>query len=753
MKQGLWLIISLLSLQAFGQYEPNPGSSEGMWLPNTIAQQKGEEMKKLGLAIEPSSIYDENTPSLKDGIVVLSGGSCTAEAISAEGLLLTNHHCTYDEVAAISTTDNDILKNGYWPESRGKEPRLEGVTAGFLIKIENITERMLDAGAEGFEAEAEKIIKEAETQPGYKADVKEMYNGLEYYLYLYEVFPDVRLAGVPPQDVGKFGYDTDNWMWPRHTGDFTLLRVYAGPDNKPAEYSADNKPYQPKHFFPISIAGTDEGDFSMIMGYPGSTERYLTSFAIKHRIEQNYPDQIKLRGIVAKSMKEAMDADDADRLKLTGDYSSIMNYYKYFQGASTMLKRNKIVEKRQMQEKAFQAWADADPERKEKYGEILGNIEELHELHKEAEHYYQYLIYTLAYPAAASKGLGLTFSQVRTLDAVLKRAPKEIREQELEKAKEALPELYESFVRSADKKIFLGHIEALYTDMSEELQLESFAEIAAGNKAFSVYDKAELSKKEKKKQRKIRKKNASKWNGMSDLEKILAWADTAYDRSLAANPDRMEAFLNNPDKEVTSNDPLLGLVGDIIGVYSTKAALKLGTFEAQIAGLRRDYIAGMQEMYPDRSFYPDANSTTRFSYGQVKGYSVGDSITYKPFTTTKGIMEKYDPNNPDYQVPEKLRNLIEAGDFGNYKDADGTMHVCFLTTNDITGGNSGSPILNGKGELIGTAFDGNWESMCGDIQVLADVNRTIVADIRYILFIIEKYGESSRLIEEMKIMN
>jgi len=745
-------LLGLLLALAVPSFAQNPGYIEGMWLPNTVAELKGEEMVEIGLEISPDSIYSEDNPSLKDAVVVLSGGSCTAGAISPNGLLITNHHCAYDEVAAISTPEEDYLTQGFWPENQSDEIPLKGMTAGFLKKIEKVTDQVLENGQEGIQTQIEAIIAENEQGGLFVADVAEMYHGLEYYLYVYEVYTDVRLAGVPPQDIGKFGYDTDNWMWPRHTGDFALLRVYADSSNRPADYSPDNQPYQPVNYFPVSNAGVEKDDFTMIMGYPGTTTRYLTSFAVSHLIENNYPDHITMREITTSAMKEAMAESEGNRLQLSGDYASLMNYYKYFKGASTMLKRNDIVEKRKKEEMAFQAWAEMDPERRKAYGSILEEIEELYALQKDADHLNQYLIYAMANPSSASKALYFTFSSLRRLETMMSRGGEEAQKQEVSRMKEALPQFYEDFLRGMDKKIYTGHLKAMYTDFGEEIRPELFDEIVEGKHSFPMTTETDLSRKEKRKLKKQARKNRKKWDKMSELERFVSWTDTAYERSLGANPAMMEEFLQNPDKEVLGDDPLLLLVTEVLDVYRNKALIVLQTFSTQISGLRRDYIKGMMEMNPDRIFYPDANSTTRFSYGKVLPYSAGDSVTYNWYTSTEGIMAKYDPENPDYQVPEKLRTLINSKDFGDYADEDGYMPVNFLTTNDITGGNSGSPVLNGKGELVGVAFDGNWESMCGDVQVLKEVNRTIVADARYVLFIIDKYGEADRLIREMTIV-
>jgi hypothetical protein len=748
------LILTFLFIQGvgFAQQATKPGFVEGMWLPNQLAEKNAEEMKAAGLELSLEEVYNPDGTSLENGIVVLSGGSCTAEAISDQGLLLTNHHCAYDAVVEISSTDFNPLDDGYWAKSYDEELPLEGVTAGFIMEIKDVSDTVLSVEGEERAALIEALETAASEGNGLTAQVKEMYHGLEYHLFVHQVYEDVRLVGIPPQDIGKFGYDTDNWVWPRHTGDFAMLRVYADENNEPAEYSEDNKPYHPKHFFPLSLNGIDKDDYTMIMGYPGTTTRYLTSYEVDYRLDQQYPDQIKLLGITTGEMKKAMDKDEATRLKLSGKYSGLMNYYKYLQGASTMLKRNDIPEVKAKEQKAFTDWINEEPARQEEYGEVLPTIEELHKSFGKADHLWQYIIFTLLHPDNASVAMRTSFMNLRQLNATMQRGTEADVEELIGAMEEELKDTYEDFIPEVDKAVFLKHFRALYEDFDEDMRISTFADILDGKEAFDPY--LGLSPKVAKKMKKKGKvkKRKKMWDAMSDLEKIMAWADTAYDRSLAVSLDNLEGFLKAPNQEVLAEDPLLNLTQNMVITYSMKAAMALNTFNAQIEELKRLWLKGLMEMQPERTFYPDANSSLRLSYGKVRPYSVGDTLDYNYFTTTEGIMEKYDPNNPDYQVPEKLRQLINDKDYGKYLDDNGKMWVCFLTTNDITGGNSGSPVLNAKGELIGTAFDGNWESMCGDIEVLPSVNRTIVADIRYILFIVDKFGEAQRILDEVDIV-
>ncbi|GAB4409216.1 MAG: S46 family peptidase [Bacteroidia bacterium] len=701
------------------------------------------DMQALGCELSADMIYNEDQPSVEDGIVRLNGGQCTAEMISAQGLMLTNHHCAYDAIASLSSETNDLLTDGFWSASMEEELPIEGATAAFLIRSENITQMVEGRGElNPFEIEEllDSIATAAVAGTGYDAEAKPMFHGGEYYLFVYEVYRDVRLVGAPPSAIGKFGYDQDNWMWPRHTGDFSLLRVYAGPDNKPATYSPDNKPYQPKHFFPISLGGVDSADFAMILGYPGSTERYLTSAAVKMALENSNLHKIKIMGAQTDIMKAAMDQSDAVRIKLASNYASLMNSYKYFIGQTTMLERYDIAGKKAEEEMAYQAWVDADPDRQEKYGTVLKDIARLHDLYVTTDKFMNYLLYGMLSPDA----MGFSYAQLNGLQSALNAGDEEMLAATIEEVQAEMGEHFDNFVYEVDRDVFAATLVLFYQEIPASLHPPMLKQIAEGE----VADVAEDGGKKKKK----KKKPMPEMVQLSPEERIRQWAVQAYSTSYATSRERLEALLANPQPKALDNDPLLNFVSDALGFYRDRVALSYYTFDFQVEALSKTYIQGLKEKHPEKKFYPDANSTMRLTYGRVLPYEPRDAVTYDYYTTIEGIMEKDSPTDPDFFVPEKLRALYQARDYGRYAAPDGGMRVCFLTTNDITGGNSGSPVLNARGELVGCAFDGNWEAMAGDIYVFPNLNRTIAVDARYVLFIIEKYAGATRLIEEMKIV-
>lgn len=729
-------------------------SDEGMWLPLKVEKLNYEDMKAKGFELPAEKVYNESEPSLEDAIVKLNGGMCTSEMISPEGLMLTNHHCAYDAIASLSSEDNDLLTNGFWAMSKGEELPIPGSTASFLVHSEDVTQKVLAADEESRESVIDEIIAKATEGNDYQAEVEEMFHGTEYYLFVYEVYRDVRLVGAPPSSIGKFGYDTDNWMWPRHTGDFSLLRVYAGADNKPAEYAPDNKPYVPKHFLPISLKGVQENDYAMVMGYPGSTSRYLTSSAIELALDQSNLDKIELMGQKARIMKAYMDKDDKVRIALASDYASLMNTYKYFIGQTTMMNRYDVAGEKKKEEAMFQKWVDADSARKEKYGNVLAEIDELHGLYKPAEHFVNYLYYSALAPATT----GFSFFQFNGLMAALQADDKESVEEATSEIREELDGYFNTFNYEMDKDVFAASFISFYNNVPSHLHPPIFEQILNPPAISDMQQSADESDGKKKKKKRKKKKKAEEMAEelpvvapLNVEEKIIQWTDKAYATALATDKGRLTAFLDNPTLEALQTDPIMMYISDIISFYRQRIGLAHATFEYQIGGLRKDYVAGLREMHADQDFYPDANSTMRLTYGKVKSYEPSDGVAYSYYTTLDGVMEKEDPNDQEFIVPQKLKDLWEAQDYGRY-GVDGKMPLCFITTNDITGGNSGSPVINSKGELIGCAFDGNWESMSSDIHVFPNLNRTICVDARYILFIIDKYAGAGHLLKEMKIV-
>ena len=777
----LWLALALvLALPAWAQKDLSQmhGGTGGLWLPVNLQKYNVEEMKAMGLEIPVDSVYHPEGDDLSDAVVRLNGGSCTAEAVSGTGLLFTNHHCAFDMVAELSTEENDLLTNGFWAYERGEEIPLEGATASFLVRSEDVTERVLADPAQ-MESVIEAIEAEATEGTNYEAEVKPVFHGSEYYLFVYETFRDVRLAGIPPVAIGKYGYDQDNWVWPRHTGDFAILRVYANADNEPADYSEDNQPYQPRHHFPISIAGVEQGDYTMVLGYPGSTQRYLTSHAIEQEIEQNNPDRIELMGDVAAIMDAAMEADNADRIALESSYAGMMNAYKYYIGQNTMLQRYDIVGQKAEAEAAFQEWVAADPERQAEMDDLLSQIETLYEKNAPYERFYNHLVYSTVHPDVAPQGVFYSYSQLATLRQALASGQEAAVNEAVAELRAGLDDHFEGMVLQADKDIFVASFLNLYENLPQEMHPEIFEEIASGvlggeeeeteEVAPEVEEEVEEAPKQKRRwwQRKNRSEPEEEAVAVAEVvveaepdmadwpleDRVRAWVNAAYAEALATDRDRLEAFLAEPSLERLNADPLLNFGLGMVTYYVYNVARPYNTANQQLEGLQQQYLAALREMYPEKNFYPDANSTMRVSYGTVQPYEPRDGVMYDYYTTLAGAIEKENeaPEDPDFYVPPKLRELYHDQDYGPYGDEE--LVTCFITTCQSSGGSSGSPALNARGELVGILFDGNWEAMTSDIYPIPSLTRSIVVDARYVLFVIDKFAGAKNLIEELTIVN
>lgn len=693
---------------------------EGMWLPLLVNRLNYADMQKMGLKLTAEEIYSVNNSSLKDAIVIYGRG-CTAEIISPEGLLLTNHHCGYGAIQSLSTTTNDYLTDGFWAMNRNEELPNPGLTVRFLQYITDVTAKVMEV-ANGAATEADRIkavekisaslAREATEGTGFEAVVKDFFDGNAYYLFVYEVYSDVRLVGAPPSSIGKFGADTDNWMWPRHTGDFSLFRVYTGPDGKPAPYSKDNIPLKPKHYLPISIAGIQEGDFAMIMGYPGTTDRYLTSYGIELSLNSTYPTRIDIRRKKLDIMMEDMQADAAVRIKYSSKYAGVANYWKNFIGMSKALKKLNVADRKEDLEAKLAKWITADRKRAVLYGSVLPEMEKAYREMAEfnvARFYYIEAIRSGSELLNLSAGLsqwvnylkGKEITQEKT-DATLKRY------------ETTLNAIFKDLNVPTDQKLLAAMLEMYFKNVPAHQQPE------------------------------LLKKMASKYKG--DFAKYAA---KIFKKTLFTSKEKLLAALKTQNPAVIEKDPLYQLA---MAFVTTMEPInkKVEEINLSLARNKRLFMAALTEMESDKVFYPNANSTMRLTYGAVKGYKPADAVEYTYLTTMDGVMEKEDSSNWEFVVPEKLKRLYEAKDFGPY-GINGKMPVAFLTTHDITGGNSGSPVINAYGELIGTAFDGNWEAMSGDIHFEKDLQRTISVDIRYVLFIIEKYGNAGHLIREMEI--
>ena len=700
-------------------------ADEGMWLPLHIARLNAADMQKAGCKLSAEQLYSVNSSSLKDAIVSF-GGYCTGEIISPEGLILTNHHCGYGSIQTHSSVEKNYLKDGFWAYKKEEELSNPDLFVKFLVRMEDVSSRVLaklnDQMAEAERqktafAELQIIKKEAIQGTGYEAEVKSFFDGNEYYLMVYEVYRDVRLVGTPPESVGKFGGDTDNWMWPRHTGDFSLFRVYMGKDGKPAPYSKDNVPLKPKHFLPVSTSGVKEGDFTMIFGFPGRTNRFLTSYGVKMALDISNPAVVAIRDKKLKLMKENMDTDPAIRIKYASKYAQIANYWKYFIGQSQGLNRLDVVDKKLAEETAFQQWADASPERKAKYGKVLadlGAVFEKKRKYNKSTTYLQEAVFGIE-----TNQLALSFEQYLKL---LKQPESPTKSDELAKfsaeMKSGLAEHFKDIDLATDKKLFAAMMKMFKQDIPEDQQPEI-----------------------------LRVTLKDKYKG--DIDK---WTEEVYSKSIFTSQAKIEAFLNKPEAKVLEKDPAFLAITSFYSNYALNIQPQTVPLEIELARCNRLYVDGTMQLFKDKkNFYPNANSTMRITYGKIGAYKPRDAVSYDYKTTLDGIMEKEDPTNDEFVVPSKLKELYQKKDFGRWAE-NGTVPVGFIGNTDITGGNSGSPVINGNGELVGLAFDGNWEAMSGDIAFEPTFQRTISCDIRYVLFTIDKYANAQNLINEMKLV-
>jgi len=697
-------------------------AEEGMWLPSLIHKLNINTMQNMGLELSAEDIYSINNSSLKDAVVALDRGSCTAELVSRDGLLLTNHHCAFGEIQSHSSVENDYLRDGFWAMSRDEELPNPGKTITFLVRVENVTTKVLaDVTDEMSEKERNKIIntasnkleKEAKGDTHYEVYVRSFFNSNQFYLFVTETFKDVRLVGAPPQALGKFGGDTDNWMWPRHTNDFAMLRVYAGPDGKPASYSKENVPYNPKHFFPISLKGVEQGDFAMVFGYPGRTNRYKTSFGVNYTMEGTNTIREEVREVKLEIIAKYMATSQKARIQYASKYARSANYYKYSIGQNKGLDNLNVIDKKKGIEEKFTTWVNADSERKAKYGEALELIEEAYadvEDDKAMEYMAEALLRGPEIFVFANRAKPL-------LDLLEKPVENKQRiSRYTERMKESLDDFFKDYDAATDEKV-AGALMKIYAD-----------------KNASKYHPAFYSEIQK------------KYKG--DFEK---YAKKMYQKSIFDNKEKLTAFLDNPTLKTLEKDMAFNAASDVFKKYR-EIGESLSEGNEKLLKGRRLFVAGLMEMDKDKTFYPDANSTMRLTYGKVLEYDPRDGVIYKYYTTTDGYLEKEIPGDHEFNVPARMKELVLDKDFGQYADPDGSLHTCFITNNDITGGNSGSPVINARGELIGIAFDGNWEAMSGDLAFEHELQRCISVDIRFVLWVIDKYAGATHLIEEMEIV-
>ncbi|MFZ1527649.1 MAG: S46 family peptidase [Ferruginibacter sp.] len=701
-------------------------ADEGMWLPMLLGQQVYNDMVKKGLKLTKEQLYSINKSSIKDAIIIFGGG-CTGEIVSSQGLIFTNHHCGYDAIANASSVEHNYLRDGFYAFNKDQEIKTE-LTVQFLDKIVDVTAEV-EAAVKGLSwddrvkkmAEVYKSItdKVADKENGLAGRIYSMFKGNQYIMYVYKTYRDIRLVGAPPESVGKFGGDTDNWEWPRHTGDFSIFRVYAAADGKPAAYSKENSPLKPKHFLPVSIKGFKDGDYAMIYGYPGGTNRYETSYGVKLKNDIENPSLVALRDMRLKYMYAEMIKDPAVKLKLASNYAGIANYWKFFDGETKQLKKFNTYEQKQAYEKNFLKWAAG----KSGYENIFSDYE---------KNYAAWTPYSKLrqYTNEGVFGSPLTAfaaSLMQVENAMLKPGAGSA---DIKKAVDAANERRAEFIkeedRPSDEKIMAAVAQMYYNDIDKNQHPVGFYESLKGT-----------------------------YGDLKDDATYKKWAKDVFVNTMILDDAKWNAFVANPDANVLQNDPAFAFASAFAKNYTTKYAPLYTAFVNKNNELGRSYMKGIREMNPAAAakMYPDANFSMRVSYGNVKSYSPRDAVKYDFVTTSRGILEKYKPGDYEFDLPAKQVELLKKKDFGQYMDkARKDLVVGFITTNDITGGNSGSPVIDGSGNLIGLAFDGNYEALSHKIAFDKDLNRTICVDVRYVLWCVDKLGGAKNIIDELKLV-
>lgn len=712
-------ILSLLFVLVFSFVR----ADEGMWLLYMLGDQVYNEMVKKGLKLTKEQLYSLNKPSIKDAIVIFGGG-CTGEIVSKEGLVFTNHHCGYSAIAAASTVENNYLRDGFYAKSKAEEIPAPSLSVQFLVRIDDVTKEVEDAlkglsGAERatkLQAISNDIVKRTTDGNNLEARVVPFFRNNQYLLFVYERYRDVRLVGTPPESIGKFGGDTDNWEWPRHTGDFAVFRVYMSKDGKAAAYAPDNVPYIPKYYLNVSTKGVKENDYAMILGYPGSTNRYETSWGVKIKTEIENPAIVNLRDARLKLMFEEMKKSDAVRLQLASSYAAIANYWKFFDGEAQQLLKYDVFGQKKAEEEKFIQWAKGKPE----YAQVFAEYEKAY---KEWWPYTKQRIYLnegiLGSPLAAYA------ASWQALETALTRDNPSA--DEINRVVESLKRTRTIFLqnenKASDQNIIAATSRMFYTDIeSAQHPAEFYTRLRTG------------------------------YGDLSDEQTYKKFAADVFSKTMVFDDAKWEAFMAKPEVSVLRDDPAYAYVSAFVKNYNTRFASKFTEFTHRNNDLSRLYLKGVREMNPGKTMYPDANFTMRLSYGNVKSYRPRDAVFYDYVCTMKGVLEKYKPGDYEFDLPKELLEAAKKKDFGPYKDArTNDLVVNFITTNDITGGNSGSPVLNGNGELIGLAFDGNYEALSHKIAFDKDLNRTICVDIRYVLWCIDKLGGAKHIVDELTL--
>jgi hypothetical protein len=701
-------------------------ADEGMWLPLLLGQQVYNDMVKKGLKLSKEQLYSINKASLKDAIIIFSG-FCSGEIVSNKGLIFTNHHCGYDAVAAASSIEHNYLRDGFWSRSKQEEIPAQGLYAEFLLKIEDVTKEVEDAakGLAGTDRTAKVQAAIAAINRRYSdsarsiiARVSSLFKGNQFLVFVYQRYSDVRLVGAPPESIGKYGGDTDNWEWPRHTGDFSVFRVYAGKSNEPVDYSPQNVPLKPKHFLPVSIKGVKEGDFAMIWGYPGGTNRYETSMGIKQKIDIDNPTLVKLREMRLKYMLEEMKKDPAIKLQLAGEYADIANYWKFYDGETRQLIKYDVYGQKKKQEDAYAAWAKGKPE----FENVFADWPKAYEGWRP---YSKHRVF-INEGIFGSPLLAYASTLLQVENAIVKQGGSASIQRAVSAADEARKEFIKSENIPSDRNILGTVLEMYYNEIDKSQHPIGYFESIKGS-----------------------------YGDLKNPDTYKKYASDVFANTMILNDAKWKAFVANPDANILQNDPAYAAASAFVKNWQSKYLQQFQMFTAKNNEFARLYLKGIMQMdtVKAKMMYPDATFTMRVSYGNVKAYKPRDAVTYDYVTTMKGMLEKYKPGDYEFDLPQKLVELARKKDFGQYLDKQrNDLVVGFITTNDITGGNSGSPVINGNGELIGLCFDGNYEALSHKIAFDKDLNRTICVDVRYVLWCIDKLGNAQNIIKELKLV-
>src|SRR5690625_790945 len=706
------LLFLLIAFPAFAQ-------QGGMWIPSLLEGMNETEMQSLGMKMTVKDIYDINQSSLKDAIVHFNGG-CTSELISEKGLLLTNHHCGYSQIQNHSTLENDYLEHGFWAQNLEEELPNPGMTATIIIRIDDVTEEILKGVTSGMEEETrQRIIQKnisdlSKTYPKeswQEVSIRAFYEGNQYMLFVKEVFKDIRLVGAPPSSIGKFGSDTDNWVWPRHTGDFGLFRIYADANNRPAEYSENNVPYKPRHYFPISLDGVEENDFTMVFGFPGTTDEYLPAIAIEQIVNTLDPARIEIRDHALAVMDKYMRADPQIKIQYASKFASIANFWKKWTGeAQGLIKSNAVAIKKE-QEFQLKSRIKATGKSKE-YGHLLPQFETYYTEIEPYAHAREYFAETVLRNVDLLRMAFQTYQLANSYENIGRQSFMDRKENMIA----SFESQYKNYSPQVDREVFEDLLKLYIKNVPGRFLPDSFTELNVENTTSEVYSQ-------------------SAFTNFEAVQKLLE-----------GEPDQVISSLNS--------DPGFQIAKNMADAFFTKVAPAYDGLQLKISGLERDYMRALMELSPkDARIFPNANSTLRITYGQVKGYSPSDAVYYEPVTHLEGVMEKYIPGDYEFDVPKRLLDLYEAKDYGPYADKDGKLAVNFLGTNHTTGGNSGSPVIDASGNLIGINFDRVWEGTMSDYYYDPEICRNIMVDIRYVLFIIDKYAGAQNIMNELKLVH